>query len=136
MAKWWEYLFPIRSPLSFPEQKEKTIEHLPITTRKGRVVYNRRKHEFSRRDAARVLGGVFGAPGTQNDLPFWMAILENATIWMLDKILEFISQAKQPDEIASTIYYVLRNALARIIDRLPERQRKVALEFISDSGAK
>lgn len=127
----WEALFPIQSPLKNAGDAERNAEHLPITTRKGRVVYNRKPHQFTRSDAARVLGNVFGATGKKDSLSFWITILEETTIWMLDKVIEYISQSKQPDEIASRIYYIARDMLARVFDRLAEDLKKKADPIIT-----
>ncbi len=125
---WLQFIpFPIDTFNSSPAN----IEHLPITTRKGRVVYNRKPHQFSRADATRVLGRVFLAPGEPNTLPFWLRLLEQVTIWMLDKILEFISQAKVPDQVATEIYRIAQRMLARVIDYLLPDDKENAANFVS-----
>lgn len=58
----WEWMkthLPIRSPLEDLEIWAKPIEHRPITTRRGRVVYARKRHEFGPQDIIRVFRAVW-----------------------------------------------------------------------------
>lgn len=50
---------------------------------------------------------------------------------MLDKILEFISQAKVPDQVATEIYRIAQRMLARVIDYLLPDDKENAANFVS-----
>ncbi len=118
--------FWIPSPLAGnaftdPTKATPNVEHLPIVTRKGRVVYNRRVHTFSDNDILRINSKRFELGKRQNNANWLMRLLEAMTIFMLDKILEKLTDEEIDDEIVASLYYVMRNSLARIIERLPSR---------------
>jgi len=113
-----------------------TYEHLPITTRRGRVIYDRKPHPWTEKDVIRVTSRYFGLAKPTNS-PLWIELLERITIWMMDKILSlWVSDAKA-DILADQLYYIFRNALARILDKMIKTPNKQVLqEFLSESGAK
>lgn len=105
------------------------IEHEAILTRKGRVVYNRKPHQFTNSDLLRVAAGIYDINPTSST--GILLILERITIWMLDKILDKITAKDLDEGISSLLYYYIRNSLAKIIDRLPTDMRASADEFLA-----
>ena len=65
---------------------------MPLRTYSGRVVYNRKPHRFTLRDAERILAKIeppeTAQVGTWVDSMF--AFLRSATIAMLEKLLPFL----------------------------------------------
>jgi hypothetical protein len=53
---WWDEWLPIRSPLEglFDDDPREIREHLPVNTRRGRVVYERKRRPFTSADVLRV----------------------------------------------------------------------------------
>jgi hypothetical protein len=131
-SKGWTDWLPIQSPLTGGGNEElftPATAHIPITTRKGRVVYNRKPHRFSDNDLLRISADIYGAD--RNTGIGILAILERITIWMLERIFEKMIDPGQADLIAEPLYYYMRDTLARIIDRLPGEVRAQADEYLS-----
>lgn len=127
---WWIFQPP---PLTHPEdfpgyEPNQPIEHLPITTRRGRVVYNRKPHKFTEKDLLRVAGQVYSAPKDQRHAIWWITVLERITIMMMDRIFEFILRREVDGDFVSRLYYLLRNQLALVIDKLLGEQLTAALD--------
>jgi len=119
--------FFIPSPLDGLKPGEATpnVEHLPITTRKGRVIYNRKPHKFTENDVLRVSATYFGIYRDKKNANWLLRLMEALTIWMMDKIIERLAGEEIEDEVAGSLYYILRDTLARFIDRLPARVLEV-----------
>lgn len=128
---WIQALFGFE-PIPFENNdKLDNIPHPPITTKKGRVVYNRKRHEFTQKDVLRVSGAVFNVSLSKNPTASqWMQLLEQITIWMLDKILETVTQKQWDDAIASALYYLFRNSLAKFIDRLEDDLKNDLADYV------
>jgi hypothetical protein len=120
-----KFLSFIPSPLDSPVAPTiGNTEHLPIITRRGRVIYDRRTHFWSERDVQRVMANYFQIQMPKDPkLPFWMILMENATMWMMNKIMSLLTGGKSDEQFISRLYYLLRNSLARIIDRLLKSEK-------------
>lgn len=132
MAWWWE-LLPIPSPLDGgiqPDAPLPNIEHDVIRTKKGRVVYNRKPHKFTKSDVLRVAAAAYDADPKQTS--GLMLILEELTIYMIDRIISLIGPNPIDKNLAERLYYYLRDTLARIIDKLPKEVSKQADEFLNN----
>lgn len=126
-ARWF-----IPSPLThLPPEKVENIPHPPITTRLGRVIYNRKTHRWTDKDIQRIVGQYFDIDGERGTVPFWIKMLEKATIWMLDKILDFFAGKDLPEAVSESLYYIARDFLAKLIDRLLAKDKDRLKESVS-----
>lgn len=120
--KWWEYLFPIHSPLSQPQTEDipalESVKHPPIITRRGRVVYDRKTHFFSNGDLQRIASRVLDVNDQVKDDNFLLTLMEKLTIWMIEQLLDKFTGTLKAQIVSERLYYLARNFLARIIDRM------------------
>lgn len=96
------------NPLSMlPTENElnANIEHPPITTRKGRVVYNRKPHYFDKNDLERVAKNVLMPEFTGTKAEGLELLIQKITIWMMEIILDRITFGTIEDGKAEEIYY-------------------------------
>ncbi len=134
---WWIFQPPpLTHPEDFPGYNPPNVEHLPITTRKGRVVYNRKKHEFNQKDWDRLSGTLFGGNADRYSTVWWENILQRVTLYMIDEILRKLRADMNDYQIAHRIYWLLQDALARFFTKLsPEEQTELeALNGASGGG--
>lgn len=129
-AKFW---WPITSPIDNYDGPPtlQSVEHQPITTRRGRVVYERKIHFFSENDLVRISSQTLNVTGKKYSQYWWLELMEKITIWMLDKILDKVFQGKETADLSERLYFIARNYLARIIDRLWEKDKKRLQEALS-----
>lgn len=132
MSKPWWAIIP--SPLEGLDGSTSAlpnIEHLPIVTRKGRVVYNRRPHKFTYRDALRVACAVGNSDRGKPD--GIMSALKELTIFMIEEILSLAHIKGLPAQFTADLLYEYVHAiLTRFFDEFPEAIRNQADEFLAD----
>jgi len=110
------------------------IEHLPITTRKGRVIYNRKPHLFDEKDLLRVSRSVLTPEMDPKNMDFERLLME-ITIWMTEVILDRISFGLIPDETARNLYNTVWNFLNGVIKKLsPEQVSSIIPTERQDTG--
>lgn len=97
------------------------IEHLPITTRKGRVIYNRKPHLFDEKDLLRISRNVLTPDMDPKNMDFERLLME-ITIWMMEVILDKISFGLIPDEVARNLYNTIWNLLNGVINKFTPDQ--------------
>jgi len=123
---WWLRGPPLAG--AKPGDKTPNVEHLPTTTRKGRVVYNRKKHEFNQKDWDRLTGALFGGNADKYSKYWWEAIIQRVTLYMIDKILDKLGANFKDYEIANRVYWMLRDNLAKVFTKLSEEEKAKILE--------
>lgn len=104
---------------------------LPIRTYSGRIVYNRKPHIFTLRDAERILQKI--QPPEAVEVDTWVSrifsFLRTATIDMLDKLLPFLD-----GKDVENFYQACIEILDRLfrIDTDNERLERAARRMIID----
>jgi len=102
---------------------------VPLRTYSGRVVYNRKPHNFTMRDAERILAKI--EPPETAQVGTWVnsvfSFLRTATIAMLEKILPFLDERD-----VENFYEVCIEILDRFfkIDTTNEQLEKAARRLI------
>lgn len=124
--KWWEYLFPIQSPFNKPPKEEipslEPVIHPPIVTRRGRVVYDRKTHFFGDRDLERIAAKVLQVNIEERNDNYFLMLIEKLTIWMMTVLLSKLTGQVKAEIVSERLYLLARDFLARIIDRLLQKE--------------
>jgi len=137
MSEWWQFWNWIPSPLDDyepnPTYTVPNIEHPPIKTRKGRVVYNRKLHNWSQADRDRILFNFYHLEGKEKAAN-WVTLLEKLTIDLLQIIfMRFYPGGALTDVLVQRLYYVVRDALATILDHMGDDLRASADAELHDT---
>lgn len=72
-------------------------------TWKGRVVYNRKPHIMTAKDAARILAHMNAQQDAQ-DVPVILRILQRITKYMIESILSLVGAGALTDEVYDLVY--------------------------------
>ena len=128
---WWAFFwvpYPSGGTQPGPDYTVPNIEHSPIKTRKGRVVYNRKIHKFSAADRDRILFNFYNQDD-KNSPSSWITVLERITIDLMQIIFERFSPGDAlSDVLIERIYYLLRDSLAWVLDHMGDKLRAQADE--------
>lgn len=80
---------------------------IPERTWSGTVIYKRKKHYFTVKDAERIIDKVnFGGVGAQDDVQKFLNFIKDVSIKLLNKVLFFLDE-DQVRQIYDWIYILL-----------------------------